>query len=94
MVSVLKTYGSDLHYANAHCLLMWDDISRLRSNHDPRFRTTDFASTTVSPTVISFKLTFCNCNFSKLAGRSNLDKNWRRCFEERVNILLKCVIGP
>ena len=40
---------------------MWDDISRLRSNHDPRFRTTDFASTTVSPTVMSFKLTFCNC---------------------------------
>ena len=28
-----------------------------------------------------------------MAGRSSLDKIWRRCFEERINILLKCVIS-
>ena len=32
--------------------------------------------------------------FFKAAGRSSLDKIWRRCFEERVNILLKYVIVP
>ena len=30
--------------------------------------------------------------FFKAAGRSSLDKIWRRCFDNRVNILLKYVI--